>query len=81
MVERRRRKPCWCSAGWKAAVREGRMSRSSILTAGARREIGRYETPLSADFPGFNTGMILAVFQIAGTSAFATDKLKVSVKY
>ena len=43
VVEWRERKPCWESASGSAAVRKGRSRRSSTVTAGHRREMGRYD--------------------------------------
>ena len=47
-------------------VIDGRMIFSNVLTIGDKREIGLYEDPSFAFFPGFNIGTILEVFQICG---------------
>ena len=58
-----------------------RISFSSILEAGQRIEIGRYELPWSLGFPGFSSGSIIACFQMAGSVADWNDRLKRVVRY
>ena len=52
-----------------------RMSFSSILEAGQRMEMGRYELPWSLGFPGFRRGRIIACFQMAGNVACWMERL------
>ena len=42
---------------------------------GDSKEIGRYDLLSFTGLPGLSTGMIIALFQIAGISALETDKL------
>ena len=75
-VEWRGLKPCCEGDMVREALRVGSSIRSKTLISGHSKLIGRYDGPWSGDFPGFNTGMTLADFQIAGISAAFTDKLK-----
>ena len=47
---------------------------------GDNNEIGRYDALSFTGLPGFNTGIMIALFQIAGISALETDRLSSSVK-
>ena len=63
-----------------AAVRCGRMSRSSTLTAGQRRDMGRYEELLEGGLPGLGRVIMVADFQMEGMSALRIERLKRCVR-
>ena len=67
VVECWARNPCWVSERGRV-LSSGRRSLSRILTAGQRRDMGRYPDPEVADLPGFGTGTIIEFFQIEGMS-------------
>ena len=75
VLERCCLKPCWLSANVRWSWRYGRISRSSTLAAGLRREMGRYEELSSEGLPGLGMEDTVADFQTAGMSAPATDRL------
>ena len=80
VVEWRARKPCWFGDNSKASVHEGRMRRSSTFMQGESSEIGRYDVLSFTGLPGLSTGIIIALFQMAGISALETERLYNSVK-
>ena len=67
-VECRWRKPC-CDGERGRVLISGRRRRSRILTAGHRRDMGRYPDPELAGLPGFGIGTTIACFHIGGMSA------------
>ena len=68
-------KPCWETDVVRACVRYGSKSRSRILAAAQRREIGLYDVPFSFGFPGLGMGMMVEFFQMAGMVALAIEML------
>lgn len=56
------------------------MTASMISTTGDRRELGRYEEPLSEDLFGFKIGMMRAVFQTLFMVIVDRGRLKKYVK-
>ena len=75
VVDHKGLKPCCECTGFRCSSRRGRRSLSSTFTRGEMREMGWYEVPSSAGFPGLGMGMMSAIFQIAGKVAVATDRL------
>jgi hypothetical protein len=63
----------------KADVMMGSKRRSRTLTPGRSKEMGRYEEPSFADFPGFRIGTITVAYHRAGKSALAAVKQVIQV--
>jgi hypothetical protein len=51
------------------------MSRSSTLTAGQRRDTGRYDVDSAGSLPGLGRGMIIDCFQIEGSLEVDMERL------
>ena len=59
----------------------GRISASRTLTAGQRREIGRYEVAWIGSLPGLGIGTMVEVFQMEGMEFCRSEALKIDVRY
>jgi hypothetical protein len=67
--------PCWDGSIGRVATTSGSRRRSRTLETGLSKDIGQYEDPTLAGFPGFRMGTITAAFQMAGRTAELTDRL------
>ena len=76
VVERAALKPCWVSERGRWWVSWGRRSRSRTLTAGQRREMGRYEEDRLRGLSGLGMGIMWACFHMAGMEALLREWLK-----
>lgn len=74
------RKPCWWLAGGNEEFICGRMSASSTLAAGHRREIGLYEAASASFLPGFSKGIMVDFFHMAGMLQLAKEELNIFVR-
>ena len=61
------RNPC-CVGERGRLLSSGRRRRSRILAAGQRRDMGQYPDLRPGGFPGFGTGTIVEIFQMAEIS-------------
>uniref|UniRef100_A0A8D8QTQ4 Uncharacterized protein n=1 Tax=Cacopsylla melanoneura TaxID=428564 RepID=A0A8D8QTQ4_9HEMI len=63
------------------SLMHGNSVASIILTTGERSEIGRYDFESWGSLPGFNRGMMRAIFQIFGMISVDNDRLNIFVMY
>jgi hypothetical protein len=80
VVERNGWKPCCVGEVVREAVIVGRSRRLRILITGLINDMEQYDDPKPAGLPGFKTGNTRAAFQMAGTVASLTDRLKIDIR-
>ena len=59
----------------------GSLSAFKTFAAGKMSEMGRYDVPCEVYFPGFEIGMTIEDFQIAGILEELTESLNSAVRY
>ena len=68
-------KPCWKSGIGRFSFNVGNIRRSSTFIARHRSDTGLYDVDSAGSLPGLGSGIIMEVFQIAGSWEVLRDRL------